>query len=119
MTDYVAIPREAAETARECRDFRRLALATDRRIQAAEQAAADRRAAQEARVKKLARIQKKQAQGLRRCLGYAAAGTAAFLAAHLGLVNPWLALSLVGTLLVALGFNLAEAIRLAKEARKC
>lgn len=117
--NYVAVPERDMEAARECRELHRLALATDRRIQAAEQAAADRRAAQEARAKKLARIQTKQARGLRRCLGYAVIGAGAFLAARLGLVNPWMALSLVGGLLVALGFNLAEAIRLAKEARKC
>lgn len=119
VTDYIAIPRETAETARECRDFRRLALATDRRIQAAEQAAADRRAAQKARVKKLARIQKKQAQGLRRCLGYAVVGTLDFVAARLGLMDPGLAIGILGGLLVALGLNFKDYARLEKEARKC
>lgn len=119
MTDYIAIPREAAETARECRELHRLALATDRRLKEAEQAAAERRQAQEAHSRRLARIQRRQARNLTRCAIFTLTGAVAFLAARLGLANPWLALSLVGGLLVALGFNLAEAVRLAKEARKC
>lgn len=119
MKEYVGIPTEALETARENRELRRLSEATDRRIEAACKSAVALRAAQEARDKKLARLREKQAQGLRRCLGYAVIGTLAFLAARLGLVDPWLSLGIVGGLLVALGFNLAEAIRLAKEARKC
>ena len=71
MKEYVGIPAEALEAARENRELRRLAEATDRRIEAACKSAAATRAAQEARAKKLARIRKKQLQGLRRCLGYA------------------------------------------------
>lgn len=119
MKEFVGIPTEALEAARENRELRRLAEATDRRIEAACKSAEAARSAQEARAKKLARIRKKQMQGLQRCLGYAVLGTLAFGAARLGLVDPWLSLGIVGGLLVALGFNLAEAVRLDKEARKC
>ena len=114
MKEYVGIPTEALETARENRELRRLAEATDRRIEAACKSAAALRSAQEARAKKLARIRKKQMQGLQRCLGYAVIGALAFGAARLGLLDPWLSLGIVGGLLVALGFNLAEAVRLDK-----
>lgn len=117
MKEFVGIPAEALEAARENRELRKLAEATDRRIEAACKSAAATRASQEARAKKLARIKRKQMQGLRRCLGYAVIGTLAFGAARLGLVDPWLALGIVGGLLVALGFNLAQAVRLDKEAR--
>lgn len=119
MKEFVGIPTEALEAARENRELRRLAEATDRRIEAACKSAAATKRAQDARAKKLARIRKKQIQGLRRCLGYAVVGAMAFGAARLGLVDPWLSLGIVGGLLVALGFNLAEAVRLDKEARKC
>ena len=117
MKEFVGIPAEALEAARENRELRKLAEATDRRIEAACKSAEAMRASQEARAKKLARIKRKQMQGLRRCLGYAVIGTLAFGAARLGLVDPWLALGIVGGLLVALGFNLAQAVRLDKEAR--
>ena len=119
MKEYIGIPTEALEAAREARELRRLALATDRRLKEAEQAAAERRQVQEAHSRRLARIQRQQARNLARCAIFSLAGAVALASARLGLVNPWLALSLVGGLLVALGFNLAEAVRLAKEARKC
>ncbi len=119
MENYIAVPRAAAEAARECREFRHLAEATDRRIEAACKSAEAVRAAQEARAKKLARIQRKQEQSLRRCLGYGVAGTLTFRAVQLGLVDLRLSLVIVGGLLVALGFNLAEAVRLDKESKKC
>ena len=116
---YVTVPQRDMEAARENRELRRLALATDRRLKEAEQAAAERRQAQEAHSRRLARIQRQQTRNLTRCAIFALTGAVALASARLGLVNPWLALSLVGGLLVALGFNLAEAVRLAKEARKC
>ena len=119
MNEYVAISERVLEVAREDREFRRLAEATDKRIEAACKSAEAVRAAQEARAKKLARIRKKQMQGLRRCLGYAVIGATAFGAARLGLADPWLALVVVVVLLVAIGFNLAEAVRLEKEGKKC
>lgn len=118
MKEFVGIPTEALEAARENRELRCLAEATDKRIEAACKSAEAVRAAQEARAKKLARLRKKQMQGLRRCLGYAVVGAAAFGAARLNLLDPWLSLGIVGGLLVALGFNLAEAVRLDKEARR-
>lgn len=119
MSEYVAISERALEAARENLDLRRLAEATDRRIEAACKSAAATRAAQEARAKKLARLRKKQLQGLRRCLGYAVVGTLAFGAARLGLMDPGLAIWILGGLLVALGFNFKDYARLEKEARKC
>ena len=119
MSDYIAIPRETAEAARECREFRRLAEATDRRIEAASKSSAAARAAQEVRARKMARIRRKQMQGLRRCLGYAVVGTLAFGAARLGLMDPGLAIGILGGLLVALGINFKDYARLEKEARKC
>ena len=119
MKEYVGIPTEALEAARENRELRRLAEATDRRIEAACKSAAAVRSAQDARAKKLARLRKKQIQGLRRCLGYAVIGTLAFGAARLGLMDPGLAIGILGGLLVALGFNFKDYARLEKEARKC
>ena len=119
MKEYIGIPAETLEAARENRELRRLAEATDRRIEAACKSAEATRAAQEARAKKLARLRKKQMQGLRRCLGYAVIGTLAFGAARLGLMDPGLAIGILGGLLVALGFNFKEYAHLEKEARKC
>lgn len=119
MSDYIAIPRETAEAAQESREFHRLAEATDRRIEAASKSSAAARAAQEVRARKMARIRRKQMQGLRRCLGYAVVGTLAFGAARLGLMDPGLAIGILGGLLVALGFNFKDYARLEKEARKC
>lgn len=119
MKEYIGIPAEDLEAARENRELRKLAEATDRRIEAASKSSAAVRAAQEARGRKLARIRKKQMQGLRRCLGYAAVGTLDFAAARLGLMDPGLAIGVLGGLLVALGFNFRDYTRLEKEARKC
>lgn len=119
MSDYIAIPRETAEAARENRELRRLSEATDRRIEAASKSAEATRAAQEARTRKMVRIRRKQMQGLRRCLGYAVIGTLAFGAARLGLMDPGLVIGILGGLLVALGFNFKDYARLEKEARKC
>ena len=52
MKEYVGIPTEALEAARENRELRKLAEATDRRIEAACKSAEAVRAAQEARAKK-------------------------------------------------------------------
>lgn len=119
MKEYIGIPAEDLEAARENREFRRLAEATDRRIEAACKSAEAVKASQEARAKRLARIRKKQMQGLRRCLGYAVIGAMAFGAARLGLMDPGLAIGVLGGLLVALGFNFRDYTRLEKEARKC
>ena len=119
MKEYIGIPAEVLEAARENREFRRLAEATDRRIEAASKSAEATRAVQGARAKKLARIRKKQMQGLRRCLEYAVIGTLDFVAARLGLMDPGLAIGILGGLLVALGFNFKDYARLEKEARKC
>ena len=119
MKEFIGIPAEALEAARENRELRRLAEATDKRIEAACKSAEATRAAQEARTRKMVRIRRKQMQGLRRCLGYAVIGTLDFVAARLGLMNPGLAIGILGGLLVALGVNFKDYARLEKEARKC
>ena len=119
MKEFIGVPVETLEAARENRELRKLAEATDRRVEAACKSAEATRVAQDARAKKLARIRKKQIQGLRRCLGYAVIGTLDFAAARLGLMDPGLAIGILGGLLVALGFNFKDFARLEKEARKC
>lgn len=117
MTTYVAVPERDAEAAQEAREFHQLARATDKRITAQRREIIRERAEQEAKARRLAKIQRKQVRSFWRAMGYAALGTLSFVAARLGLMNAWLALGIVGGCLVALGVNLGEAVRLSKAAK--